>query len=85
MSADYLPSAPINDRLGRDNTDRLRELILTAQGLNTFDALKRKRSAETVLELSRRLAKEIGLDLKNPAVPKVCRMAGGDCGCGGQC
>ena len=85
---DYPPSAPINEvlRTGyRDDSVRLREILIEASALNTHDVTKLCAAASRVWSYARSIAGEIGLDLKNPPVPSICKKAGGDCGCGGQC
>jgi hypothetical protein len=69
----------------RDDSRRLRELLEQCFRLNTEDVGLLVPSASEVLSYARSMALEIGLDLRNPPIPKVCRKAGGDCGCGGQC
>ena len=69
----------------RDDSVRLREVLIEAAALNTHDVTKLCAAASRVWAYARSIAGEIGLDLKNPPIPGVCKKAGGDCGCGGKC
>jgi hypothetical protein len=71
---DYPPSAPINEvlRTGyRDDSVRLREILIEASALNTHDVTKLCAAASRVWAYARSIAGEIGLDFKNPPVPAV--------------
>jgi hypothetical protein len=69
----------------RTDSSRLRELISQCAGLNTHDVSLMARKAPEVWSYARSLAMEIGVEFRNPPVPKVCTKAGGDCACGGKC
>jgi hypothetical protein len=78
-------SEELNKIQMRGDRERLRELILECQILNTMDVRKLSDQAVRVWSYARSLAKEIGMPLHNGPVPTVCKKAGGDCSCGGQC
>lgn len=82
----YPPATPIEEHLGRDDSRRLRELLQQCRPLRTHDVKQLCDSAIRVWAYARSIAKEIGEPFtSNPPTPIVCRKAGGDCGCGGNC
>lgn len=55
----------------RDNTVRLKELLIEATALNTHDVTKLCPAAARVFSYAKSIAGEIGMDLRNPPVPGV--------------
>ena len=87
MTEDPYPMAqPIDHILGRNDSHRLRELLQQCRPLRTHDVRELCNAAIQVWAFARSIAREIGEPFtSNPPTPIVCRKAGGDCGCGGDC
>ena len=68
----------------RDNSVRLKELLVQIEGLDTRDVRKLVDNSQKVISYARSIRQEIGMPV-NPLVPVVCRKTVGDCGCNGKC
>ena len=80
-----MTTLPPNRSILRGDHERLVELITECSQLNTHDVPKLCDGAARVWSYARSLAREIGMDLQNPPIPKVCNTTAGSCRPGCNC
>lgn len=80
-----MTTLPPNRSTLRGDHERLVELITECSQLNTHDVKKLCDGASRVYSYARSIAQEIGMDLQNPPIPKVCNTTAGSCRPGCNC